>query len=325
MDWLGWIIAILAAVLLVDLAGRALSVSLILPIFERKVLVGALPASPDPHAPTVAFPATDGLTLRGSLYQPPGDHPPRGLVLFCPGLGSSHWSAMTHCRALVEAGFVIFAFDVRNQGESDPMPGYDVMHWVTEYEVRDVLAAIQYAGERDDLRNLPLGLFGISRGGSAAVAAAARCETVQAVAAEGVFSTESLMTHYTVRWASLYVPEWVLRVSPMWHLRQTLGLTRWISQLRRRVRYSRLERWLPNLRGRRVLLITGQNDTYVPPDISRSLCRLVGDESCTMWVVPGARHNQARQADPEGYDERLVALFETMERSARPVGPAAKR
>ena len=173
----------------------------------------------------------------------------------------------------------------------------------------DAMAAIAYSRQRHDLSELPVGLFGISRGGGVALATAARCRDVRCVAGEGVFSNDGLFVHYTLRWAVLYCPEWLLNLLPLWHIKLTIALVRWFSQLRRRCRYVNLERLLPQLRDVPTLLIAGSRDTYVHLDIPNNLSRRIGADQSEVWVVEGAKHNMARDVDAHAYDSKLVDFF----------------
>lgn len=305
--WLWAVVAAVAVLMLIDASLHVAGVFAALPIFERRPPFNIRPAPPCPDAEPVRFPSTNGLTLAGSLYHPARE--PRGLVVFCPEFGGTHWSAPNYAAGLVEDGFAVLAFDFRNQGESDSLAGYAPSHWVTTYEVDDAVAALRYVAGREDLRGLPVGLFGISRGGNAALAAAARTPGVQAVAAEGAFSTDGMMLYYTFRWAELYLPSYILRFLPEWHIRRTLRIVRRVSQFRHGVRYAILERDLPRLAGRPVLLVTGGRDSYVAPAIVERLRASVGPSCKPVWVVPGAKHNQARATAPEEYDRRLADFF----------------
>ena len=322
---MGWeLVGLLLVIAALDLAVRIASISIIVPIFERKPLFNVRQTAPDPAAEEVWFPTTHGLTLRGSLYRHE-DRPARGLVIFCPEMSGSHWSAMSYCEGLYRAGFDIFAFDFRNQGDSDHLAGYDPLHWITEYEVADVLAALSFARERNGLRHLPVGLFGISRGGGAALIAGARSRDIRCIACEGAFATATMQEFYAERWAALFVPAWVMRLVPRWHLRQTIALARWVSQLRRGVRYVDFQRWLPLLRGRPVLMVADGADTYVNPEIPRRMARRIGGSQLRLWHVPGAKHNQARHLVPDEYDSMLAQFFSVLSpqlsavREARPV------
>ena len=305
---MGWVIGSLLGLIALELAIRLLAAYKFGGFLDHRPPFNVRPAVPDPDAEEVWFPTTDGLTLRGSLYRHE-ERPSRGLIIFCPEMLGSRWSALDYCSGLYDAGFDILAFDFRNQGESDSLLGYEPLHWVTEYEVQDVLAAIAFSRSRDGLRDLPLGLFGISRGGGAALAAAARCRDVRCVASEGAFTIESMMLHYTFRWGVLYIPEWLLSKIPLWHVRQTLALVRWISQAKRGCRYAAIDRLLPRLRGRPVLLIAGGRDTYVDPVLTEEMQRRIGGPQAQLWIVPQARHNLARDVESQEYDRRLVELF----------------
>ena len=307
-----WIVlGILAAWLVIDLAIRAIAVLAILPILERSPPFAVEPTAPSPTAEPVTFTSSDGVTLRGSLHLP-SNGSPQALVIFCPELGGDHWSAGWYCRALQAAGFAVFAFDFRNQGESDRLPNYVPIHWLTEYEVRDAEAAIDYASHRPDLAGLPIGLFGISRGGSAALVAAAQSPAVRCVACEGVFSISTMSLHYTLRWSSLYVPPWAMRLLPIWHIRGTLALARWVSQRRRHCRYVVLEDWLGRLGDRSILMIVDGRDTYVLPEISETLFERFPQATSRRWLVKTAKHNLAREVDPEEFDGRIVEFFSQM-------------
>lgn len=306
-----WIAGVTAGLVLLDLAFRLYCARLILTIFDKPLRLRVDDPPAAPQAERVAIASSDGITLRGSLHRSEAG-PARGLVVFCPELNGSHWSAATYCRGLIDNGFDVLAFDFRNQGESDVHDGYRPLHWVTNYEIDDVRAVLKYVRSRQDLRDLPLGLMGVSRGGGAALAVAALDQRVQRVATEGAFSTEAMQLHYTLRWASVYVPSWLMRFVPMWHTRGTLFLCRLLSQRRRRCRYANLPRLLPCLKGRPVLLIAGEADSYVPMSIPQEMTRQIGGNAWELWTVPQAKHNRARRADPHVYDEKLTAFFEGM-------------
>lgn len=312
MSFAAVLLVAVGSTLLADIVVRLICGRLILRHFERKIPFAVENPPPNPAAEAISFPTTHGLTLRGSLLRH-SDQKPRGLVIFCPELEGNHWSAATYASGLYAGGYDVLSFDFRNQGESDALPGYHPMHWLTEYEVSDVLAAVNYVRSRPDVAALPLGLFGVSRGGGAALAAAIRMPQVQVVACEGAYSTESLMLHFVLRWASLYVPSWLMRRLPIWHVRGTLALVRWASAARKRVRYVTIERALPVLKDRSILMIAGGRDTYVTPQITEILAKKIDPTRDLLWVVDDARHNEARHVDQSGYDERLLEAFRRLE------------
>lgn len=301
---------ILLGVLAADLILRCLAARLILPIFERKPPFGGAPHADPTLGEQVLFPTTNGLWLCGRIYRH-GQTPPRGVIVFCPEMEGDSTSALYYCAALLEAGFDVLGFDFRNQSASGTLAGYEPLHWPTEYEVEDTLSAVRYAQTREEWLDVSLGVVGISRGGGAALAAASRNHSIQRVVAEGAFSTERLMEHYTMRWAALYIPQWVMSLFPLWHVRGTLAIVRWLSQYRRNCRYVNLERELFRLRKTPILLIHGDRDSYVPKETALAIARrLPGPD--VFWLVEKANHNKAREVDAEEYDRRLIEFFEPM-------------
>lgn len=317
MDWMIFGIVV-AAVVLVDLLVRLAVLPAALRMFESKPPLRAEPAEPHPDAEAVGIPTTNGLTLAASVYRHERSRA-RGLIVFCPELGGNHWTAMNYCEGLWDAGFDILAFDFRNQGESEHQPGYEPLHWATEYEVADVMAAIRYARQRPEWTRTQIGLFGVSRGGGAALAAAARANDVACVACDSAFSTEEMMLHFTGRWSILYLPARVFQLIPRWHVRLTLRLVVWVSQLKRKCRYVNFDRCLNRLRGTPVYLLVGQRDNYVAPTIVESMARRIGPSCRKVWIAPGAKHNKAREVNREEYDRRLREFFALLSGKTQPV------
>lgn len=308
MGWLGITGGIVAFVLLMEVVSRFLAGRVILRFFELKLPLRGADFDPVVHADPIEFLSSNGMTLRGGLFgAPPGNS--NGLIIFCPEMNGGFESAGFYCRGLIEAGYTVLGFDFRSQGQSDAMPGYNPLHWVTDYEVADVNAAIQYVLSHPQLRELPIGLVGMSRGGGAALAAAAVNPHVQAVAVEGVFTTAGMHLYYTLNWATMFVPGWVLRLIPQWHIKGTLAMCRWWSGRRRNCHYTKIERLLPQLNRRPVLLMAGRQDSYVPLEIARAIRDRIKGDHCELWAVPGAKHNGARHANPTRYDAKLVEFF----------------
>jgi pimeloyl-ACP methyl ester carboxylesterase len=265
----------------------------------------------DSRATELSFETEDGLTLQACHFKQ-ADRPSRGLVLFCHELGGNRWSALSYCEGLFDAGFEIVSFDFRNHGSSDKQSSYEPLHWLTEFELADVRGALRFIESRENLKQQPMGIFGISRSGSAALAAASTSEVITCVACESAYSTRSMMSLFSQRWVSLLVPQWLSGWIPAWHVEISLTGGRLYSQFKRKCRYVHLERCLPSLRGRPVLLISGERDNYVRPEIAKSLHESLGEDVADLWMVPKARHNGARQTDQEGYDQRLVEFFSSL-------------
>ncbi len=302
------VLVTLGVLLLLEVIVEAIYVPIILRQFESQPPFNVAHHPADPLAEPVSTVTRDGLTLAGSLHRG-ADHQPRGLVLYCPESSGSHWSASWYCEGLLSSGFDVLSFDFRSQGESEHLPGYQPNHWPTRYEQWDLDAAMAFIRSRADLRDLPLLVMGVSRGSLLALDVAARYPEVRAVAGEGTYTVDALLEHFVERWAQLYLPPWVLRLIPKWHLKITLRLVRWTSAWRRGVSYLVLEPVLRRLADRPVLLISGERDNYVPPTIIRRIAKRIDSPRCRIWSVPKAKHNQARDTAREAYDQTLEDFF----------------
>lgn len=277
-------------------------------MLEQSPPLHAIENDPAPEAEPFLFQTDDGLELQGAVY-PPTDQSPRGLVLFFHELGGDQWSASSYCDGLLNAGFAVATFAFRNHGNSERLSDYDALHWLSEHELADIRGFLGYLDSRADLSSLPWTAFGVSRGGGAALIATATCPRIRGVVSESGYSTMCLMSTFSHRWVELFVPRWALRLIPDWHVELSLAGGRRYSEFRRGVKYLHLERFLPKLGEQPVLLISGQRDSYVTPEIAASLHQSVGDQS-ELWMVPRARHNRSREVDESMYDTRLVEFVE---------------
>jgi hypothetical protein len=73
-------------------------------------------------------------------------------------------------------------------------------------------------------------------------------------------------------------------------------------------RFVSLERALPKLR-RPLLMIHGDGDTYIKPDMAKSLFQRASEPK-ELWLVKGAKHNQAFHIAGEEYHRRVLAFFD---------------
>jgi pimeloyl-ACP methyl ester carboxylesterase len=214
---------------------------------------------------------------------------------------------------MLAAGYDVFTFDFRGHGESSGEPGYHPRQWASEREVNDMLGAIAYVEDwlRRQGRPIELGIFGISRGAGAAILAAEHNSAVRAIVTDGAFSSDATLEHLMKRWAYIFAkvrfvyenhpPQfWMfLRWLLFRECRRKLGCT--FPSVRKVLR--RMKRNLP------ILLIHGERDSYIPVEQSQLLYDLApGPKS--LWVVPGAKHNQSVIVRPDYYASRTVAFFD---------------
>ncbi len=302
--WFGCIfIGVIAVTALMDCALRRFASRKIADIFENVPPFNVVAESEIPDARHVCIQTADGLRLSGSLHLPE-QQSTHGLVIFFPELSGNHWMARRYCEALLAEGFAILAFDFRNQGESESSETYTPIHWITEFEMTDVSAVLEFVESDPQLSTLPLFAFGVSRGGVAALLAGCRYPRIQAVIADSAFGTMPMAHHFVERFVRYVIPGWLYAILPAWHIRLALkqGLER--SEKRRRCQYVHLENEVQGLADTPVLLISGKRDSYVTVDVATQLQKLIGPNS-ELWIVANAKHNMARATATGDYDSRV--------------------
>lgn len=143
-----------------------------------------LPYSDDDVERTIEFRADD-LRLEGTLGVPADAI---GLVIFAHGSGSSRFSERNRyvARELRRAGLATLLLDLLSSSEERIDDITRELRFDISMLARRLLAAIEWAEREHDTQNLPVGLFGASTGGGAAlVAAAERPSRVGAVVSRG--------------------------------------------------------------------------------------------------------------------------------------------
>jgi pimeloyl-ACP methyl ester carboxylesterase len=280
----------------------------LLRVFDEKPLLIAPKGQPVPDAEEVRFPTSDGLQLCGCYLRGRREQR-RGVIFFGLEFGSNRWGCLPYCEFLLEDGYDVFAFESRGQGDSDSQPDYEPSQWVTHYEVRDVKAALAYLRGRPDAVPSGIGFFGISKGGSAGLIASIDEPYVQCFVTDGIFATRSTMVPYMRRWVSIVSSKlWIQKLLPSWYygIIADTGLRRMTRD--RGCQFPHLERALSRLSRRPLFMIHGGADTYITPSMARKLFRHARTPK-ELWIVEGAKHNQALRTAGEEYPRRILEFF----------------
>ncbi len=263
---------------------------------------------PRPEAEDIRFATTDGLHLRGCYFKAVGCR--RGVILFGLEYGANRWSCWGYCEHLVQAGFDVFAFETRNQGESDRLSSYEPLQWLTDYEVQDARSAVAYLKSRPDADSRGVGFFGVSKGGNAGLMVASLDPYVLCCVTDGAFGTYSTVVPYLRRWFRLYNPHHAIHdLIPDWYFGKVgrVGLKQ-VEQARH-CRFPDLEKYVGRIGPRPLLMIHGEADTYIRPDMARALFRRAR-KPAEFWLVKDAKHNQALLTDGSEYRSRVLRFFE---------------
>jgi uncharacterized protein len=277
-------------------------------IFQEKPLFVIPRGQELADAEDVRLTTPEGLTLRGCYLRHTSPRR-RGVILFGLEYGSNRWACEPYCQFLRTAGFDVFTFEPRGQGDSDQQPGYEPLQWVTEFEVSDFKTALTYLKARADTQPRGIGFFGISKGGSAGLVAAAHDPFVRCFVTDGIFGTHSTMVPYMRKWVSIYSDRhWFLRVMPDFMYGVFARAT--LRRVRREkgLRFPHVEYVMPLLSPRPLLMIHGAADTYIKPEMAQTLYDLARDPR-DLWIVEGAKHNQALQVANGEYQKRVLTFF----------------
>jgi dienelactone hydrolase len=162
-------------------------------LFSRREPVARTPADAGLDFEPVAFPATDGVGIKG-WFVPGAGEGPRPAIVFVHGwmwnragnvagrvpLDDRDVDFLPATRALHEAGFSVLLYDVRRHGESGKGKG---LVSFGPLEKRDFVGAVNFLRTRGDVDGERIGSIGISMGGTIALYGAPECQPVKAILA----------------------------------------------------------------------------------------------------------------------------------------------
>jgi pimeloyl-ACP methyl ester carboxylesterase len=279
-------------------------------IFEERPLFIIPRGTPVEGAECVDIPGANGLKIKGTYIRHyAGER--KGVILFGLEFGSDRWASHTYCEGLLQAGYDIFTYEPRNQGESDRDATYEPLQWVTDRDVADLRSAIRYLHSRPDRDPFGIGVFGVSKGGSLALIAAAEDPLVRCVSTDGAFATYTTMIPFMRRWVNIYVrnrnsrawvPDWFYGLLGLSAIREV--------ERKRQVNFESVERAARRMR-QPLLMIHGGGDTYIKPEMAEAVFKIA--TKCSpreLWIVDKAKHNQAIQLAGDDYHTRLVEFFD---------------
>ena len=127
---------------------------------------------------------------------------------------------------------------------------------------------------------------------------------------DGVFGTYTTMVPYMRKWIAIYSKRYLSSgLVPA-------GITAWwdCTALRRigrerHCRFPHLEQVIGKLSPRPLLMIHGGGDTYIKPDMAQALFERARQPK-ELWLVEGAKHNQALQVAGDEYRRRVLEFFQ---------------
>lgn len=290
------------------------------PWLPLRSVTGTLPGE------NVEFQSSGKVTLRGTFLSHRGAHR-KGTVLFCHELNGTRESVAPYADHLLQAGFDILAFDLRNHGKSDFQRHALPTPWVTTADMDDIRAAVDYLESRGGTEPGELGIFGFGKGATLALCAAGSDSRIRSVVLDApvketkLFSKNcrdilrksmKLSRRRTSRFFTLFskallytVACPVLSIAEAWH-RFMLGI--WFG-----CRFVNPWAFAKKVH-QPMLIVHGHIDSAVRPDHVQALCNRMADRP-KLWLIPeknrshdGTVHETCSRQVTRFFEEALHTL-----------------
>ncbi|MGL4308254.1 MAG: alpha/beta hydrolase [Cetobacterium sp.] len=127
---------------------------------------------------------SDGLLLKGIFYKGNEELKKYKTIIMCHGFGGVKELLLPkYAEIFSEEGFDVITFDYRGFGDSE-----GECRIVPEEQIRDILSAIVFANNLEELKENEIVLWGTSLGGSYALKVSTLCDKVSKVYAQITFS-----------------------------------------------------------------------------------------------------------------------------------------
>ncbi|MES2696563.1 MAG: alpha/beta fold hydrolase [Verrucomicrobiota bacterium] len=233
---------------------------------------------------SIRFVTADGLSLAG-WFTPSGDNSRAAVLLH--GNGSNRRQMLARAALLRAQGYAVLLYDARGHGES---AGDRVsIGW---FETQDLLAALGYLRTRGARQ---LGVLGCSQGGATIALAADRLgPDVRWAVLESVYPTLRDAIDCRFR-RTLFVPGWLGALFMLPFAEWRLGVSAdAIAPIDHVASFT-----CP------VFLLHGEHDTHTLPASAQALfAHITAPKS--LWLVPGASHNDLYGFAKATYEQRLL-------------------
>jgi uncharacterized protein len=322
--WIGRITQVAAAYLGVCAAGGVLLMEKALhmpknPLGEHRNFDAMVRKRSKTGVEDVSISGEDGAILKAWYAKP--DAWNRQTIILLHGVADNRQGVAGYALNFLRAGYAVLLPDSRASGESG---GKVVTYGLLESE--DVHRWADWGRDRTaqshpDQAAGCIDLFGESLGAAIALQAAAKTPSVCAVVAEAPFYSFREIGYDRIAQGTgtstgfARIVGWPIVEFGFLEARLRYGLNFEKASPARALASSHVP----------ALLIAGLADNNIPPRHSRQIFALAGAPS-EIWEVPGAGHTAAAGADPQGFQNKVLAWFaahnrSSTETSAAPVSP----
>jgi len=276
---------------------------IVIDIFFKINISTSREESPDCTGEKIQFMSRDGIPIAGYFIY--GKENKGETIIFCHEVGAGWGSWYKYASFLPCAGYNILAFDFRGHGESGNKNGYSPNQWVTNFELYDILGAIDYLKTRPDVNINKIGLIGISRGSGIGICAAKKTGLIKAIVADSCFATEETLNDYITKWVSIFLP---IKRIPLSLNRFLTKISLVCAQIILKERLPSIEKSLRKMNSVPIFFIHGEKDNYISAKQAKRLYEMAGSEKF-LWITPKARHNESVLVEPSEYRQKVTNFF----------------
>ncbi len=239
----------------------------------------------------VTLTTSDGLRLSG-WYFPASQQ--QAVIVLCHGHQFHRCQMLDVMRGLSSERFGFLMFDFRCAGRSGGR-----ISTIGADEVADLIAAVDWLKARPDTACLPIGVFGYSMGGAAALLAAAADERIRAVASQGAYASLARAIRDRGRFFAGVLGPLVsipaMAFGRMW--------------LRHNPADIAPVQVVCNIAPRPVMICHGEWDPFIAPADARALFEAAGPPK-DLRIVPRSWHIGIDDVERPAYFADLRAFFE---------------
>ena len=241
----------------------------------------------------VAFTSTDHIRLSG-WFIPPDPNGDGATIVCAHGLGSHRGQLLRQAAMLIGNGYGALLFDFRNHGKSG-----NAITTLGYTEAADVRGAFDYLSTRPEVNAERIGMIGYSMGGAAVLRAVVTLPQVQAIIAEGTYtSLEDNLAEGLLAYTGL--PAFPFAPLMLWLGERMSGVK--IQQLRPIDDVARLA-------PRPILFVHGKQDNKVAFTNSVKLYQ-AAQAAKGLYIVPGKSHTPVSASNSEEFTVRVVGFMD---------------
>jgi uncharacterized protein len=239
----------------------------------------------------IAFPSSDGLTMRGWWLEGSQEN---SVIIMVHGVDANRADPSVKmleiASQLVSHGYNVMMFDLRGHGESDGShvsAGY--------FEKRDVLGAVNYSHQKGKTE---IGILSYSMGAASSLMAAAETQDIQAVVADSSYADleEIINYQFSIRSSlpGFFIPLILFMNKAMYGI--DFPSVKPVESIK-------------NIAIPVFIIVGGQDDT-VSTDQAQREYEASRNPQSQLWIVPEAKHTQSYVSRPQEYIGKVESFFD---------------